>query len=174
MALGDLRWARRILATTEIDGVGPDLPGGEVWLQGRGDLGDRLARVLRRALRASPRGAIALGADSPGLPRTLLEEARAALRSHDAVLGPCEDGGFYLLGLARCPPALLRGLAWSAADTFARTRARLEKRGLATAVLPKWFDVDRPRDLARLSRLISRGTVRAPRTARALAESRRR
>jgi rSAM/selenodomain-associated transferase 1 len=172
-ALGALRWARRILATTEIDGSEPVVRGGQVWLQGTGDLGDRLARVLRRALRSSA-GAIALGSDSPGLPRMLLEQARAQLRSHDAVLGPCADGGFYLLGLSRCPPGLLRGLRWSAPDTFERTRARLEERGLTTAVLPPWFDVDRPGDLARLSRLISRRAVTAPRTARVLAQSRRR
>lgn len=170
-ALGALRWARRVLATTEIAGRAPFPRGAEIWLQGPGDLGDRLARVLRRALRTSPAGAIALGADSPGLPRPLLDEARAALRTYDAVLGPCEDGGFYLVGLTRCPPGLLRKLRWSASDSFERTRARLEARGLATAILPPWFDVDRPRDLARLSGLIARGAVTAPRTARALAPS---
>jgi len=172
-AVGALPWARRILATTELDDQAPMPKGGEVWLQGKGDLGDRLARVLRRALRTS-RAAIALGADSPGLPRPLLEQARVELRSRDAVLGPCEDGGFYLLGLSRCPPGLLSRLRWSAADTLERTRARLERRGLATAILPAWFDVDRPRDLERLSRLIARGAVKAPETARALARLERR
>ncbi len=170
-AVGALPWARRILATTEIDAQAP--AGGEIWLQGQGDLGQRLARVLRRALRTNGH-AIALGADSPGLPPALLEQARVQLCSRDAVLGPCADGGFYLIGLARCPPGLLGNLKWSASDTFERTRARLERRGLSTAILPEWFDVDRPRDLARLSRLIARGAVKAPKTARVLARMKRR
>jgi rSAM/selenodomain-associated transferase 1 len=172
-AVADLPWARPILATTRVDRGEPPPGGAEVWLQGPGDLGQRLARVLRRALREGPR-AIALGADSPGLPPELLEQARRALERCDAVLGPCEDGGFYLIGLARCPAGLLGRLKWSASDTFDRTRARLEARGLATAILPQWFDVDRPPDLARLSRLIDRGVVSAPETARVLALGRRR
>ncbi len=172
-AVAGLSWARPVLATTRIDREDPPPDGAEVWLQGRGDLGQRLARVLRRAIREGDR-AIALGADSPGLPPELLDQARQALRRCDAVLGPCEDGGFYLIGLARCPPGLLGRLKWSASDTFDRTRSRLEARGLATAILPEWFDVDRPPDLARLSRLIARGAVSAPETARVLAACRRR
>jgi rSAM/selenodomain-associated transferase 1 len=162
-----LPWTRPILATTSRKGLDPPA-GAEVWLQGPGDLGERLARILRRALRSSP-SAIALGADSPGLPASRLEAARRALRNHDAVMGPAADGGFYLLGLTRCPPGLLRDLAWSAEDTFERTRERLECRGLPTAVLPEWFDVDGFSDLVRLRRMIARGRVAAPRTARALA-----
>ncbi|OGQ12247.1 MAG: hypothetical protein A2138_17155, partial [Deltaproteobacteria bacterium RBG_16_71_12] len=89
----------------------------EVWPQGDGDLGARLQRSLRRALAESPR-ALAIGTDSPGLPSTLLANARAALHTHDAVLGQADDGGFYLLGLSRCPKelldGLLEGLPWSA------------------------------------------------------------
>ena len=162
-----LSWTRPILAATSRKGLDPPARA-EVWLQGPGDLGERLARILRRALRISP-CAIALGADSPGLPVSRLEAARRALRNHDAVLGPSADGGFYLLGVTRCPPALLRDLRWSAGDTFERTRERLERRGLSTAVLREWFDVDEFADLVRLRRLIARGRVTAPRTARAMA-----
>jgi uncharacterized protein len=167
MAARRLSWTRPILAATSRKGLDPPARA-EVWLQGPGDLGERLARILRRALRVSP-CAIALGADSPGLPASRLEAARRALRNHDAVLGPSADGGFYLLGLTRCPPGLLRDLSWSAEDTFERTRERLERRGLSTAVVPEWFDVDEFTDLMRLRRLIARGRVTAPRTARAMA-----
>ncbi len=162
-----LPWTRPILATTSRKGLDPPV-GAEVWLQGPGDLGDRLARILRRALRRSP-CAVAVGADSPGLPASRLEDARRALRDHDAVLGPSADGGFYLLGLTRCPPGLLRGLSWSVEDTFDRTRERLEIRGLSTAILGEWFDVDGFDDLMRLRRMIARGRVSAPHTSRALA-----
>ncbi len=163
-----LPWARTVLATT--DPAADEWVGMEsapVWSQGKGDLGDRLERVLRRALQKTP-VALAIGTDTPGLPPLLLSQAREALRSVDAVLGPCEDGGFYVLGLRRCPKGLLRDLPWSGPDTFLKTLARLRERGLSTAVLSPWFDVDRPADLACLHALIARGELHAPRTARAL------
>jgi rSAM/selenodomain-associated transferase 2/rSAM/selenodomain-associated transferase 1 len=138
------------------------------WLQGDGDLGARLERVLQRSLEGAP-GAIAIGADTPGLPRELLDRARAALLTADAAIGPSEDGGFYLLALRRCPDGLLADLPWSRSDTFAATIARLHDRGLSTVVLEPWFDVDRPAELARLRTLLRAGAVVAPATRRALA-----
>jgi rSAM/selenodomain-associated transferase 1 len=158
-----------VLATT--DATAAEWPAAlrpSLWLQGPGDLGARLERVLRRALRRHAR-AIAIGADTPGLPPSLVESAQHALDRSEAVLGPALDGGFYLIGLRRCPRGLLRGLPWSAADTFARTIERLRASGLDVAVLPPWFDVDEPRDLRRLRRWLDRGRANAPATRRVLA-----
>ncbi len=167
-AASSLPWAKAVLATT--DPAAAEWGGARCtprWPQGGGDLGDRLERVLGRALHDTPT-ALAIGTDTPGLPPVLLSQARAALRDADAVLGPSEDGGFYLLGLRRCPPGLLRGLPWSVADTFVQTLSRFRERGLRTMVIAIWFDVDRPADLACLRALIARGEVHAPHTARAL------
>lgn len=164
-ALCTVGWARPVVATTA--SLGEDFAGVEVWDQGGGDLGDRIERMFRRALAQAPT-ALAIGADTPGLPRALLDEARRALATADAVLGPCDDGGFYLIGLGRCPPGLLAGLSWSRSDTCQRVRERLESRGMTVAVLPRWFDVDRPGDLDRLERLIHLGRIDAPATAAAL------
>ena len=139
----------------------------EVWPQGEGDLGARLERILRRALKESAH-AVAIGTDSPGLPLALLEEARSALEAHDAVVGPADDGGFYLLGLNRCPEGLLAGLPWSAENTRARTLSRLEERGLTVQLLAPWFDVDVAADLERLRSLLAEGAIRAPATAHLL------
>lgn len=166
-----LPWASAVVATTEEvgDHLGlQDRP--RVWLQGDGDLGQRLERVMRRALTESD-FAIAIGADTPGLPVRLLLEASKALTTVDAVLGPSDDGGFYLLGMRRCPPGLLERLPWSEPTTFAATGARLEERGLAVRVLEPWFDVDRPDDLERLQSAIANGTLHAPATARLLVTS---
>lgn len=132
-------------------------------LQEEGDLGARLERVLAPRLPA-----IAVGTDSPGLPRRFLDEARAALDEVDAVLGPTPDGGFYLLGLRRCPPGLLAELPWSSPDTLAATLRRLAGHGLTSRLLPPFFDVDVPRDLGRLRAWLD-ATGAAPRT-RALLE----
>ncbi len=168
-AVCSLPWAQPVLATTDANARDWDFArGAEIWLQGDGDLGERLERVLRRALSLTP-FVIAIGIDTPGLPHPLLEQARKCLHISDAVLGPCEDGGFYLLGLRRCPPGLLRNLPWSARDTFIRTLARMRNWGFHTKVLPPWFDVDRPSDLRCLQSLLSRGEISAPETERVLA-----
>lgn len=140
----------------------------EVWPQGTGDLGERMGRALLRALARGGR-AILIGADSPGLPPRLVEAARSALRAGGAVLGPADDGGFYLVGLDRCEEGLLSDLPWSRSDTLAHAEARLRRSGRAVARTGRWFDVDEPADLVRLARLVAVGEVEAPATARALA-----
>lgn len=139
-------------------------PGIELWTQGEGDLGQRLERCLSRALEGSP-AALVIGTDSPGLAPERLREALGALDTAPAVLGPAEDGGFYLLGLRRCPPELLADLPWSSADTATCTEARLCSRGFEVAKLAAWFDVDTPADLERLGHLLRLDPTRAPRTA---------
>jgi rSAM/selenodomain-associated transferase 1 len=163
-----LGWARSVLASTsghvEDFGLGEKI---EVWLQGEGDLGARIERIVRRGLGAADR-VLAIGADSPGLPEAILNQARAMLASHDAVIGPALDGGFYLLGLRRCPIGLLANIRWSAATTGALVAARLHHYGMQLGVLPRWFDVDDVGDLARLRRWIQVGAIHAPATQRAL------
>ena len=158
-------WANPVLAST---GPMPRalaelLAGVPVWNQGVGDLGKRVERILRRGLESAP-GAIALGADSPGLPPARLAEAREAMERGTAVVGPCEDGGFYLLGLAACPPGILEGIPWSESSTCESTLARLREAGQTVELLEPWFDVDRMADLDRLISLAAAGSVSAPRT----------
>lgn len=155
------RWggARIVLATTDPTadhGVPADR-----WDQGGGDLGARLERMLARALAAGP-WAIALGADSPGLPSSHLDAAREALQAHEAVIGPTRDGGYWCLGLRRCPPGLLADLPWSRSDTCEATVRRLADRGLSVALAPAWFDVDEPADLAHFRQRVA--PEDAPRT----------
>jgi uncharacterized protein len=162
-SVSTLPWAKSVLASTE-DVLTDCLPGPmEIWLQGEGDLGTRLANVLRRSLLDHPY-AIGIGADSPGLPARFLEQARDALTQVDAVIGPCEDGGFYLLGLRSCPTDLLSGISWSAPTTCAETIAKLEAAGLTLHILESWFDVDTAEDLEKLDSLISANQIHAPRT----------
>jgi len=156
-----------VLAVTESDPALDPGPNIEVWIQGDGDLGDRMERALRRGLEQAD-AAIVVGSDLPGLPRRVFEQARDGLRTHDAVVGPSDDGGFYLIGLTRCPQRLLGGLPWSRSDTREHTLTRLRSHGLRIRQLERWFDVDTPADLERLRKLISSGAVSAPATAAAL------
>jgi uncharacterized protein len=157
-----------VLAATEVDA--PEwhaLDAPEIWPQGTGTLGDRLERVLRRGLETHP-FAIAIGADIPGLPPSRLDDACAALRTADAVLGPADDGGFYLVGVSKYPQGLLDTVPWSASDTCAHTLARMAQHDLITTVIDPWFDVDEPADLDALRRRIRDGTIHAAETARCL------
>lgn len=161
-ALADLP-VRRVVSSTVADPRALGLPAEvEVWPQSPGDLGARMAEAASRALPHGP--ALCLGADSPGRPRARFQAALAALATHDAVLGPTEDGGYDLLGLTACPPDLLAGLPWSQPGTFEASLARFRERRLSVAVLERWWDVDEPADLDRLAAWLAEDPARAPRT----------
>ena len=116
-------------------------------------LGERLDGVLSGALGRGYGPVAAVNSDSPSLPAAYLAQAFAALDDPavDVVLGPCDDGGYYLIGWRRPHPALVRDVAMSAADTLAQTLAVATRDGLRVVLLPPWYDVDGPADLARLA-----------------------
>jgi rSAM/selenodomain-associated transferase 1 len=120
--------------------------------QAEGDLGTRLDRLLTGLLAEGYAAAIAVDADSPTLPTAHLERACRALAAGtaDVVVGPCDDGGYYLIGLRAPAPSLFRDMPWSTAGVLAETVGRAARAGLALALLPSWFDVDRGDDLRRL------------------------
>lgn len=115
------------------------------------DLGARMAAALAQGLREARR-VVLIGSDCPAMAAAYLEAALAALAEHDAVLGPAEDGGYVLIGLRRMAD-LFTGVAWGTARVLEQTRARLADAGLTWQELDPLWDVDRPADLARLSRL---------------------
>ncbi len=94
-----------------------------------------------------------LNSDSPTLPTgCLIAAARALQGGHDrAVLGPAEDGGYYLLGMTRPHAALFANIDWSTEQVAAQTRAAAAALGLEVDELPPWYDVD---DRAALDRLL--------------------
>jgi uncharacterized protein len=145
-------------------------PGIELMPQGAGDLGDRLERVLARLL-CTYDWAAAVGADSPGLAPGVFMEAAALLScpaGPDAVVGPTQDGGYYLLGLRKMHPGLLVGIRWSTPFALADTEANLQKAGLVVARLPMGFDIDEPEDLEAFRIRLQQGHAYAPRTRAAL------
>ena len=141
---------RPILATTR-PGVFPvSVQESDRWLQGEGDLGERVERIMVRGLQESP-AVIALGADSPAFSGAHLSAALERLVSHDAVVGPSFDGGFYLLALRRCPSGLFASLPWSTGETCRALKARLGEHAFSIAELEPLFDVDTPADLGALT-----------------------
>jgi hypothetical protein len=139
-----------ILATTRPGGFPISVPDDDVWLQGEGDLGERIERIITRGLLHAP-AAMAIGADSPGFSDAHIEAAIECLRTNDAVLGPSTDGGFYLLALRRCPRGLFASLPWTAAETRKALKVRLQEHAFSIAELKPLFDVDIPADLRTLA-----------------------
>ena len=118
--------------------------------QGRGDLGARMGRFLRRL---PPGPVVIVGTDIPGLGRAQVARALDALGAHDWVLGPSGDGGYWLIGarrLRRGPRDPFRGVRWSSPHTLADTRANL--RGARVAYLERLDDIDTGADLDRYRR----------------------
>jgi uncharacterized protein len=121
--------------------------------QGDGDLGERMARALGRVLASSEttldtsRGALLIGTDAPALDSSYLQQAAAALDTHDAVFGPTADGGYVLVGLRHPVPSLFDGMCWSHDRVMHDTRSRLASAGLNHAELPVLHDVDVAADL---------------------------
>jgi hypothetical protein len=116
------------------------------------DLGERLAGLLAGLLAEGHAGAIAIDSDSPTLPMAYVAAAAEILRrtTADVVIGPAEDGGYYLIGVSAPQPRLFEAVAWSTSSVLPTTLARAKELGLRSHLLPYWFDVDTEDDLARL------------------------
>jgi uncharacterized protein len=119
--------------------------------QGR-DLGERLAGLLAALLAEGHAGAIAIDSDSPTLPMAYVATGAAILRrtAADVVIGPAEDGGYYLIGVSAPQPRLFEDVAWSTSTVLPTTLARVKELGLRSHLLPPWFDIDTEDDLMRL------------------------
>lgn len=110
--------------------------------QGQGDLGDRLERALAEAFGEGAGRVVIVGTDCPWLEASDLEEAFEALGRSEVVIGPAEDGGYWLLGLDRARPELLRGIPWSTPGVYDMTLRRAREAGLRVAELRRLRDVD--------------------------------
>jgi hypothetical protein len=130
-------------------------------------LGERLSILLAGLLRDGHAGAIAMDSDSPTLPMTYVMDAARLLGEggSDVVLGPCEDGGYYLIGLGSPQPRLFEGIPWSTDAVLAETLAKARSDGLSVHLLPRWFDVDTEPDLRRLHAELAARTGGPRRTA---------
>ncbi|UCC63727.1 MAG: TIGR04282 family arsenosugar biosynthesis glycosyltransferase [Anaerolineae bacterium] len=136
---------------TAIGTFRPWCPPGAILLPIAGvDIGDCLNQVLSHLLASGYAGAMALNSDGPTLPIGHLRQAVARLDEADIVLGPGEDGGYYLIGLKEPHPGLFQEIDWSTARVTAQTLARAERLDLSVTLLPAWYDVDTATDLDRL------------------------
>lgn len=110
--------------------------------QADGDLGVRLIAATQSAFSRGASAVVLLGGDCPGVSAKLLETVREQLRSHDLVIGPAEDGGYYLLAIKTVQPFLFEGIAWSTPHVFTQTMERASRHALRASILEVLTDVD--------------------------------
>jgi rSAM/selenodomain-associated transferase 1 len=116
------------------------------------DLGARLLSTFEQLFSLGYRQVMAIDSDTPTLPTAYLEQGLRLIASSelDVVLGPSEDGGYYLIALRHPYPKLFERMPWSTSDVLPETLRRSEASGLRLARLDPWYDIDNPKDLIRL------------------------
>ncbi len=141
--------------------------------QSGGDLGERLASVAGTLFSRGAAAVVLCDSDSPTLPDRYIREAFRRLDETDIVIGPSDDGGYYLIGMKRHERHLFSKIPWSSPQVTERTVAAARRRNLSVSLLEPWYDVDTPADLLRLHRDIAampEESAPARHTRRALAE----
>jgi hypothetical protein len=109
---------------------------------------------------------IAFNSDSPHLPRSVLENAFERLRSHDVVVGPTHDGGYYLVGAKASHPTLFANDGMGTSNALDRLLSCARLLELSVGFADPFYDIDVVGDLTRLAEELRLAPERAPLTAR--------
>ena len=107
--------------------------------QGEGDLGLRLERAFDEAFNQGDERVVLIGSDCPALTGRIVDEALAGLNEKDLVLGPAQDGGYYLIGLRQPAPGLFQTMPWGTDQVLTETRQAAERLGLKILLFGKPF-----------------------------------
>lgn len=124
-----------------------------------------LTSVFRHFTAAGRRHVIAFNSDSPHLAPPILEDAFAILWTHDLVVGPTHDGGYYLVGANAAHPSLFEGDGLGTKSALDRLLTRTKILGLSTGFTEPFYDIDVANDLVQLARELQLAPAKAPRTA---------
>lgn len=135
-------------ADTYFQGIAPDI---ECFPQQAGDLGQRMQQAFAQLFSRGFREVAIIGSDSPDLPSEIIHEVFTSLEDDqtDIVFGPAEDGGYYLIAMGRLWRELFTGVKWSSETVLAESLEIARDAFLGVALLPQWYDVDRPEDLGK-------------------------
>lgn len=119
--------------------------------QAEGDLGQRMAEAFATAFREGVTRAVLIGSDCPQITRDDVRAAASALADHDAVFGPADDGGYWLVALRHPVPELFENIRWSTESALDDTLAAARRLGLKMRLLRMLSDVDTEADWLRLA-----------------------
>lgn len=119
----------------------------EVNYQSGGDLGERLTGAFQEGFSSGFQKVFVVASDVPQLSPQILRAAIKHLDEHDVVIGPCQDGGYYLIGMKKLYRELFDGIAWSTDKVYQQTLDKINRMGLSVFDLPVLIDIDTQEDL---------------------------
>jgi len=129
------------------------------------DLGQVMANAFKETFRKGYDSVSLVDSDSITLPTEYIANCfNFLLDKTDIVIGPCLDGGWYLLGMREFQPNFFFSIPWSSSSVFSMTVQTARKHGLSVYILPIWYDVDSPSALLMLSKELAREQILAKRT----------
>lgn len=129
--------------------INNDLGGDVQYIPQEGyDLGERMSYAVKQTLRSRGyKKCIIIGTDCPGIDTPLIENAFEILKERDVVVGPCRDGGYYLLGMSTLAVDLFVDIDWSTDRVFNQTIEKTRKNNLSSGILKTLADIDTQEDL---------------------------
>lgn len=129
----------------DLDGISTDKF--EKYLQSGSNLGERMSNSFQQAFEEGVDQVAIIGSDCPSLNEGIIENAFDQLQKHDLVIGPSEDGGYYLLAMNRFYEALFEDIEWSTESVLESTIQKAKKEELKVFQLPVLNDIDNIEDL---------------------------
>lgn len=122
-------------------------------LQSEGDLGEKMCSAFSTLFDEGYKQVVIIGSDCPQLTTEIIEDAFDMLQQNDAVLGPANDGGYYLLGIKKLYAVLFSNIKWSTDQVLSQTLAACDIAGLSNGLLPELRDIDTEADLNSMQHL---------------------
>lgn len=116
-------------------------------VQSKGDLGEKMKHAFRSGFEEGFNRIVLIGSDCPEISKGLIDEAFEELSEADSVIGPSDDGGYYLIGLSRFIPQIFDDVEWSTSSVFSSTITALDGMDATYCVLKKLNDIDTESDL---------------------------
>lgn len=120
----------------------PFFPADSYIAQKGNDLGERMHNALLEAIMKYKTATVLIGVDLPGLTTDILQNAFDLLNSNDVVIGPAEDGGYYLIGMKEAQWPLFQNMSWSHSKVLEDTLKRCEQLGLSYDFVDRLNDID--------------------------------
>jgi len=115
--------------------------------QAEGNLGEKMSEAFKSIFAKKYEKVIIIGSDCPSLSKEIIEKGFEELGRKDAVIGPSEDGGYYLLGIKKLSEKLFQDKNWSTSSVYYDTIKDFEKYGINYHILPTLIDVDEEKDI---------------------------
>lgn len=137
-------------------------PGVEIITQPEGDLGRRMLAVIRWLFHRGHGQVVLIGTDTPALRPAHLQKAMILLERYRLVLGPAEDGGYYLIGMNHPEAGVFENIPWGTSGVLPNTLAFCVSNNLTYGLLDCLRDIDRPADLAAVAEQLERGEIATP------------